>query len=506
MKKTINLSLFLIVSLIVVGFKNTAVKADTTGQWAPDARVPGYLDDTFTPFLVADRNRTVHAFASQWINDGSRRLAIVYRKWSLTVGWTRPEDIILAPTGDAQILGAFLDSTDMMHIIFMFGGARDSAVYYSFAPAANADLVEAWSTPVMVGENASDIDSAAIGGDNQGNLFIIYTGNKDGNGVYFVSSDNSGKTWSEQSTVFLTYDTTLMPYSLRLAMGQDGQVRATWNVVTSTGVDETLYFANYSISNSKWDIITELDTRTDLPEYFGPSFPAMVDNGKEIVIMYNGGNPFPGRHVPLGRPVQLVQLSSDGGKSWSRPLGPFPYHVGRSGEHALVLDGTGIPHCLFVQRIENTTSDGDHSIIGGVWHSAFINGNWTNPDRFVTTYSPHDIRAVVSQGNVLLVVWREDPGAGNHGVWFSYTVLNTPELPVIPLSTVPVTIVAQPLPTPTLLPAIPTPTPEINVLEELPPSRWINNPVFPLVAGVAPVVLIVIGLFVAYRYFTNRRE
>ena len=222
--------------------------------------------------------------------------------------------------------------------------------------------------------------------------------------------------------------------------------------------------------------------------------------------MYNGGNPFPGRHVPLGRPVQLVQLSSDGGKSWSRPLGPFPYHVGRSGEHALVLDGTGIPHCLFVQRIENTTSDGDHSIIGGVWHSAFINGNWTNPDRFVTTYSPHDIRAVVSQGNVLLVVWREDPGAGNHGVWFSYTVLNTPELPVIPLSTVPVTIVAQPLPTPTLLPAIPTPTPEINVLEELPPSRWINNPVFPLVAGVAPVVLIVIGLFVAYRYFTNRRE
>jgi hypothetical protein len=159
-------SLFLIVFLVIPGLSNNTAKAEVAGQWAPDARVPGYLDDTFTPFLVADRDRTVHAFASQWINDGSRRLAIVYRKWSLSFGWTKPEDIILAPTGNAQILGAFLDSSDRMHIIFMTGEARDNAVFYSFAPAANADLITAWSPPVMVGEDAIGVNSAAITGDD----------------------------------------------------------------------------------------------------------------------------------------------------------------------------------------------------------------------------------------------------------------------------------------------------------------------------------------------------
>ena len=158
MKFVKHISLFLIVFQIIFGLSNTTAKADVAGQWSPDARVPGYLDDTFTPFLVADQNRTVHAFASQWINDGSRRLAIVYRKWSLSIGWTRPEDIILAPSGDAQILGAFLDSSDKMHIIFMTGEARNNAIFYSFAPAANADLVTAWSTPVMVGEDALGVE------------------------------------------------------------------------------------------------------------------------------------------------------------------------------------------------------------------------------------------------------------------------------------------------------------------------------------------------------------
>jgi hypothetical protein len=505
MKKLKNFSVFLMFFPIILGLSHTAVKADVTGQWSPDAQIPGYLDDTFTPILVADQNRTVHAFASQWINDGKRRLAVVYRKWSLSVGWTRPVDIILAPTGDAQILDAFLDSSDRMHIIFIIGEARDTAIYYSFAPAANCDLVTAWSIPLLVGENALGVNSAAITGDDQDNLFIIYSGNRDGNGVYFLTSTNAGGNWSDASPVFLTYDTTLVPFSLQLVIGQDRQVRATWNVVTSVGVDETLYFANYNALTSEWNHLVELENRIDLPEYFGPSYPEIVDSGKEIVIMYNGGNPFSGRPVNPGRPIQLIRLSSDGGETWSRPLGPFPYHLGRSGEHAMVLDGSGIPHGLFAQRIETATADGEYSVTGGIWHSAFINGNWTNPDRFVTTYPPHDVRAVVSQGNILLVVWREDPGSGKHGVWFSYSILDGPELPVIPISTIPAATSTNQ--TPPMIPFLDTPTPTAvnDVFEESTFSRWRNNPAFPLVAGAVPVVLIVIVIFVTYRFFTKQR-
>jgi hypothetical protein len=507
MKKIINISLFLIVLQIVIGLNNFTVKADKDRQWAPDARVPGYLDDTFTPYLVADQNETVHAFASQWIDDGDRRLAIVYRKWSLSGGWTRPIDIILPPSGDAQILGVFLDSSDWIHIVFMNGERRDAAIYYSSAPAINAELVSAWSTPVMIGGNSNSVSSAAIVEDGQGNLLVIYSGIKDGNGVYFVTSSDAGETWSESLPVFLTFDTTLIPFSLRLVMGQNQQVRATWNIVTSLGVDEMLYFANYSISNAKWDIPINLNNRIDNPDYFGPSFPAMVDNGQEIFIMYNSGNPFSDRPVPPGRPIQLVQKSSDGGITWSNPSGPFLSHVGRSGEHALVLDGSGNPHGLFVQRIENTSDRGEYSIIGGIWHSVYINGNWSNPDRFVTTYSPHDVRAIISQGNVLLVVWREDPGAGKHGVWFSYTMLDTPELPITPLSTVQeVTTSLQNTPTVTSELSISTPLPEDNEFERSSPSRWSTNPVLPLLVGVIPVVLVVLGMLFVNRYLVNQDE
>jgi hypothetical protein len=505
MKKIIRISLLLIVIQLALGFNNFKVKADVATQWFPDARIPGYLDDTFPPFLVADQNRTVHAFASQWVNDGGRRLAVVYRKWSLSGGWTRPIDIILIPNGDAQILGAYLDSLDTMHIIFRTGGVGNSAVYYSYAPAANADLVTAWSAPVMVGENALGLNSAAIVGDDQNNLFIIYSGNRDGNGIYYLISENSGGNWSDPSPVFLTNDTTLFPFSLRLAMSPDRKVRAAWNVVTSLGVDERLYFANYDIPNDEWNVPVELDRRIDLPEYFGPSFPALVDNGSDIVVLYNGGNPYAGQFVGPGRPVMRASISRDGGLTWIGPDNPFPLLNGRSGEHSLAVDSLGGVHGLFVMRIDKLVGE-EYKAIGGIWHGEYKNGIWTNPDRFIPTYSAHDVKAIVSQGNILLAVWREDPGAGQHGVWFSYTLLDTPELPVIPLATVQVPISPQLARTQTSLLYTPTPEFENKVIESSAPSQWSTNPVFPIIVGVIPVALVVIGIFLAYRFLIKRSE
>ena len=320
---------------------------------------------------------------------------------------------------------------------------------------------------------------------------------------YFVKSVPEGEGWSVPAPIFLTYDTTLFPFSLQLVMGPDRQVRAIWNVVNSFGYDEALYFASYNITDSQWSNPVELDIRVDDPLYFGPSFPAMVDNGKEIVVMYNSGNPFPGLPVELGRPVQLVRSSSDGGETWSGPVGPFPSHQGRSGEHALVLDSNGIPHALFTQRIQSQGENGEYSEIGGIWHSTFQNGIWASPDRIVTTYAPHDVRAIVSQGNVLLTVWREDPGAKNtHGVWFSYTVLDSPELPGI--SPTPVSDSATPVstPTPTRFSIPATETIVVN-MDNI-PSGIASSPAGPLIISIVSVILILVGVVVMYQFYHNR--
>lgn len=517
MKKSLNLFMLgVLCAILVAGLGFSPAGAAGLSGWTPDARVPGYLDDTFTPFLLADRNRTVHAFASQWVENEGRRLAIVYRQWTLLGGWTRPVDILLSPVGgSASFVGAYLDSSDKLHVIFMATEAltRRTFVYYSSAPAASADWAPSWSAPTSLADGGLGLNAGAITGDDQGNLVVIYSGNRDGSGVYSVHSKNSGMDWSVPEPVFLTYDNNLSSFSLRLTTSPRQKIRATWNVVTNLGVDEALYFANFDTANSVWETPVELERRIDLPDYFGPSFPVIVDNGQEIVIVYNGGNPFTGRPVGAGRPIQRARISTNDGLTWNEPLDPFPFHVGRSGEHTLTLDGEGNPHTLFTQRIESTDEDGNYSIIGGIWHSVFQNGVWSNPDRFVSSVPAHDVRAVVVQGNVLLVVWREDPGVGQSGIWYSYSILDIPELPVTPLATVPADIAGlETSPEALTGPGTPEPTPapeqlsSPGLLDKAPPSDLGRNPALPVIIGTVPVILILIGVVVGYRLLTSRRE
>ena len=496
-----------ILFMLVAGFAPSVHAQDLAGGWAPDERVPGYLDETFTPVLVADQNRTVHAFASQWVGQSDRQLAVVYRQWSLAGGWTKPVDILLPPLGGTQVQSAFLDSSGILHVIFWAGTSREAYIFYSQAPAVNADQGSAWSEPLPVGWRAVEPSSAAISGDDKGNLVVIYAGNIDGPGVYETHSNNSGRTWTKARSAFLTSESGLVPFSLRLFMGTGGQLHAAWNVVTNRGSDSSLHYARYTVDTEEWAESVMLNKRIEITDYFGPSFPSIVDNGEDVVIMYNNGNPFSGRPIPPGRPVQMVNISNDNGQTWQEPMVPFYRLLGRSGEHSLVVDSAGNIHALFTQRVEYV-ENGINREIGGMWHSSYKAGVWNDPERFITSYAPHDVRAVVSQGNVLLVVWRQDPGAEIlHGVWFSYKVLDSPELPVVTPATAVIENTA-----PTSDPglgsnnpqSIPTDKPQINL--EGSPVGLTNNPAGPLLIAMIPVVLILIVVIFIYRAYRSRSQ
>ncbi|MEW6085913.1 MAG: hypothetical protein AB1607_15080 [Chloroflexota bacterium] len=478
-------------------------QASTVTGWAPDARVPGYLDDTYTPFLLADQTGVVHAFASQSVS-GVKDKAIVYRQWSLEGGWTRPVDILIAPNGDATLLGVHLDVNGVMHIIFEGPTGIGSGIYYSKADAVVADLAASWTPPLLVGGGSyrlnSTSNSAAITGDEQGNLVIIYSGNKDGPGVYYLTSPDAGENWSEPSAIYLTYDYDLVPNTLRLAMGPNRQVRAAWSVVNTSAIDQVLYFANYSMPDLRWSTPLNLDSRIELPEYWGPSYPALVDNGKDIIILYNGGNPYAGQYVGQGRPVMRSMVSNDGGLSWTGPGNPFPLLNGRSGEHALATDSLRGVHGLFVMRIDTGLSGSNP--IGGIWHSRYFDGLWGVPDRIVTSVAPHDVRAVVVQGNVLLVLWREDPGDGMSGIWFSYSILDVPEVAIIPLplqsASTGISTNADPTLPQSQNPPSASPVNNNEVILSA-PSMQKSNPALSIFAGALPAIILLFGLFAAYR-------
>jgi hypothetical protein len=494
--------------LMAVSTGNPAA-AQQLPQWLPLERVPDYLDDTFTPYLLADQNRTVHAFANQWVAKGDWRLAILYRQWTLDGGWTKPMDILLSPVGRAQVLGAFLDQTGTMHLVFWGGDAQGANIYYSRAPAVNAGQAPAWSKPELVGHHAVSPVSGALVGDNKGNLVIIYNGNAVGNGVYAIQSYDAGDSWSEPVPVFLTSDSELTPYSLHATMDQASQLHAVWNVVTSLGTDVSVHYASLDVAGQKWSDPILLEERLIEEEgFFGPSFPVIADSGDKLVVMYNSGNPNTGGRVDAGRPVQRVRVSYDRGRTWREPTTPFPRHQGRSGEHTLVVDSNNVVHALFIQRIDQTTDDGDYSPIAGMWHSELSDTRWTEPDRLdLGDFSGHDLRAVISQGNILLATMREDPGAGEIGVWYSRTFVNAPELPVVPLPSPTATPTAVPTPTPT--PPAPTPTPPhrpASISHEPGPTGATDNPAIPLVLGLVPVVLLVVGFIMMQQLLYHRHH
>lgn len=124
MKKNASRWVSFVVGLLILSANISQVLAQNPNQWQPDERVPGYLDNTFTPYMVVDQNRTVHVFASQVMNEKTFQLAIVYRQWSVAGGWTKATDILLSPSGNAVIQGAFLDQQGFVHVIFWGGTAR----------------------------------------------------------------------------------------------------------------------------------------------------------------------------------------------------------------------------------------------------------------------------------------------------------------------------------------------------------------------------------------------
>ena len=106
--------MFLFLFIVVQTFQ---VKAQDF-RWSAPKRIPSYPSEMIPPILIADQNRTVHAFSSQGVDrTGSETVqAIVYNQWTLERGWTTPVDIILSPNKEARLTDVYLDKDGFFHL------------------------------------------------------------------------------------------------------------------------------------------------------------------------------------------------------------------------------------------------------------------------------------------------------------------------------------------------------------------------------------------------------
>lgn len=488
--------ILLFISIIVIAgiayrFDSPSLLAQTPIIWSPRTRIPGTHDKALTPYLVADQNRTVHAFFSQPLDDDDEKWAIFYNQWRLDEGWTTPNDIFLGLDGDAiYVHGAFLDKAGTMHMIFYCCNDLTPNIYYTHAPVMLANQAPAWSSPLLVGSVARQPHSAALASDNQGNFYVVYSGEVEGKGIYAVHSADSGNSWSSPVPLFFTYDEKLLPFNVKLYLDQQGQLHATWTVNRADGNGNAIYYARLAADHVTWSEAIPLETPAD-GRFGAITSQAIFGWGEELLVVYLGWADFP---------VRMARRSTDSGKSWSEPFEFLPPTRGEYGSAVFADDSDQQVHVVFGDRGRDLT----------LWHSSGRNGNWLPPDAMVPPseaaaypqghpleFHPVDPEIVISQGNVLLATWVLDPGHGDNGIWYTFANLGTPELPLVPLPTLFPT--RTPIPTATAITVQQPVTPTVMGIAPSPKEvaiASVNSPARLLLVGVSPVLLMVIVIIV----------
>jgi hypothetical protein len=489
MIKTLKIFCIIVITLFAVIYFNHNYNVSAQGRlnWSPQQQIPGYMGDTHPPILIAAKNYTVHAFSYQPVGVGDNVTAIIYSQWSLDQGWTLPVDILLSPfKREARLLSVFQDKDGMIHLIFFGGDNTEANIYYAEAPASVAGSVSAWSTPIMIGEGALNPENGAIGGDDDGNLVVVFSGNQFGNGLYVVYSNDNGKTWSSPTPIFLTGNGQLYPFESRFYLGQSGHIYTVWSVYDVVGHGVAIYFSWLNVSQKLWTNIQKIVTGYGL----GADLPNIIENKGQLIITYYNSN----------ANAQWMIQSRDYGESWTQPARISSTLIGRNGASALVADSNSGLHFLFGGRKPGNPD------IHGMWHSVFQGSYWSVPEAVVSgpqvvdridgkAFDPYDARAIVVQGDVLLATWRSDPGLKGNGVWYSYKILDTPEQSSASSEEVKPAIVSNPVASSVVSNTLLYPTPSFVPFEYpygTSKNNLLNNPANALIIGIFPVFLLIV--------------
>jgi hypothetical protein len=464
------------------------------GTWSPPERIPQYANEARPPVLVADRNRTVYAFNNQPYDLSARadqisQEAVFVRQWSLNRGWSAPADILLSPfEGPPAVLDAHIDASGTIHLIYFGGHAVEGAVLYSRAPASEADLASSWIEPMVIGEDAGPLAFASIAGDDNGNLYVAYEGKGEGNGLYAVHSSDSGNTWSNPVTLFLTYSNKLWAYDTELYVDPQGRVYAMWAVANESGNGDGVYFARLDAQTRQWTAPKLMAARDD-GDYSTHS-PTIIRSGDALLAVYQDGSPA----------TRWMTQSLDDGETWSEPIRPFP-HVGEYGRAVMLYDSRNILHMVLGNR--------NGECCHGMWHSTWDGNRWSELEPIVTgpktpSFDPSLPAAVVSQGNVILAAWWTDTGGlPRNGSWYSYAELDAPELPVVtPAPLAPTVEAGAPPATPAgRPPASPTPRPALP--DALKADAVRDSPAEPINLGAIAVVSLA-AVVLLFQYIRSR--
>jgi hypothetical protein len=173
---TILLLAILLLSIIRV----SAVQAQD-GGWSKPYRLSTEAGRASPAFLVSDQYGYVHGFWTETLFDDQRTIFQYTRFDGVT--WTAPNDFYITD-GSIEDMAAVVDQHGKLHVVWTEGTSGPGPVYYTVAPAENAQMAQNWAQPLQIDIPAGvirfEIDSKDV-------FHILYV-NRIEQGVYYLRS------------------------------------------------------------------------------------------------------------------------------------------------------------------------------------------------------------------------------------------------------------------------------------------------------------------------------
>ncbi len=368
--------------------------------------------------------------------------------------WSFPIDIYLGNTNTPiKSISSAVDSNGILHVAWTEGLFR-KFISYSRATDLNALSSQKWLPPINIRIPA---ETVRLQVDAQGTLHILFTRIDDeGRGVYYIRSQDEGKTWSTPLWLDPDLPPQLVPGFLNFALDQNGGLHAVWayqDLETSGG--DWVRYARSLDGGDTWEppVTIARNSPGDAP-LNGFARPVMAISGQTVHIVWAGGDLLYRNH----------RYSTDRGTTWSEPTRILGSLNGQAGD-GMAVDGAGRVHYFSQIRFPK-----------GIYHTIWDGDRWTPPALIYliqasSTDPPiegqveaHSTFPVVRAGNQLILTFTDPPPDEKRGLYvMTRTLTDIPPQTAQPTPTVAPTATPQPTPTipatPTATPTIPSPAP-----------------------------------------------
>ena len=477
-KQRINLALWAVslLSIFWIGLTQAQVQG---GGWSEPYRLSSEAGKASEGYLAADPYGYVHCFWTEILFEDQRSI-IQYARFDGET-WSTPNDIYVTGV-EIKDVSPVVDQHGTLHVAWAEG--LNGPAYYTHAPANNALSAQNWAQPLRIDIPARTLHLRV---DSRGVFHVLYINREEEPGVYYVRSEDQGKTWSEPTWLDPDILPNHIPDSLNFELDETDGLHAVWfyGALDETSKPDWVRYTHSLDGGDTWSLPFMIDQYVEEGDHnLTTASPVMIVQGQTVHVIWAAGS----------LPYRLHRFSTDAGQTWSLPRRIFGDLHGQAFD-GLAVDGAGRVH--FFGQIRYPL---------GIVHAYWDQNQWTPPERIYLIAQLEFVEGVtdrvhahftdpaVRAGDQLILTFTDPPADPDRRLFAMHRLMDDKSsLAVVPT----LAPTATPLMAASATPALPTPvpglTPTVPTFDAAQPSGQVGGLDLTLWVALVPTLLLLGG-------------